>query len=99
MPPPPLSETCMCAPMHNAAMGCCTSASAICTTIGALLTTVTLFFKWKRALFSTNGEINSTLMFMSLYGVLTLILLGLRASAARRAFHARTVLQEEVMAV
>jgi len=80
-------------------MGACMGASALFTAVGVLLTSLILLNKWRRALFTSDGEVKAILLFMTVYGVATIILLILRASAAVKAFTARTVLQEEVVTV
>jgi len=77
-------------------LGRCNSCSVAATTLSVALTTLILLVKWQRAL---EKEINGSLLVMSVYAILLLVLLCLRASTMVKAFRATAALQEEVSVV
>lgn len=78
------------------ALARCNSCSVLATCLSLATTTLILLVKWQRAL---RNEIRGSLLVMSLYGILLLLLLCLRASTTFKAFRATAALQEEVILV
>ncbi len=70
--------------------------SVTATCGGLALTALTLLVKWRRAL--TVG-IKGSLLVMSLYALLTVVLLALRATTAIKAARATNALMEEIIIV
>lgn len=78
-------------------MGVCSAMSSVTTALSIAGTTVVLLIKWKGAM--SSGDVTSTLLFMTIYGLATVLLMYLRTSAALKAFTAHQVLVEEVIDV
>lgn len=77
-------------------LGYCTAMSAGATCVSLVFTALTLLIKWRRAL---SNEIRGSLLVMSLYGIVAVVLLCLRISTTHKAFRATTALTEEITIV
>jgi hypothetical protein len=77
-------------------LGCCSAMSVAATCISLAFTAVMLLVKWRRQL---KSEISSSLLVMSLYALVAVILLFLRMSTTMKAFRGATALKEEVIIV
>mmetsp|Transcript_28696 Transcript_28696/g.33886 ORF Transcript_28696/g.33886 Transcript_28696/m.33886 type:complete len:230 (+) Transcript_28696:73-762(+) len=77
-------------------LGCCSAMSVTATCISIAFSSIMLLVKWRRQL---KSEIQSSLLVMSLYAFLSVVLLFLRISTTLKAFRATTALKEEVITV
>lgn len=80
------------------AMGVCTGLSTFTTGLGVAGTSLVLLAKWSHALIGS-ASINSTLLFMTVYGIASVLLMYLRTSATLKAYGAHQVLSEEIVDV
>lgn len=79
------------------ALRCCSAMSISVTFIGLALTGITLYTKWTRAL--GQQHIRSSLLLISAYAALGLMMLLLRLNTAFKASRAVTSLTEEAVVV
>ena len=74
----------------------CSSASVVSSSLALALTVVTLFIKWNYAL---KNDLKSSLLVMSIYGVMLTILCCLRVSTTYKSHKAFESLKDEIITV